>query len=56
MIVWACMATNGTGSVVFINDVSVDRSSTVNYIQAYTLCSHPAKCCKTDRKVLHRIL
>lgn len=24
---WACMAANGTGAVVFIDDVTVDRSS-----------------------------
>ncbi len=27
---WTCMAPNGTGSQVFINDVTADRSSRMN--------------------------
>ena len=29
-MVWACMAANGTGSVVFIDDVTADKSSRMN--------------------------
>ena len=27
---WACMAANGTGSLVFIDDVTADKSSRMN--------------------------
>ena len=27
---WTCMAASGTGSLVFINDVTTDRSSKMN--------------------------
>ncbi len=27
---WACMAANGTGSLLFIDDVTADRSSKMN--------------------------
>ncbi len=30
VIAWACMAANGTGPLVFIDDVTADRSSRVN--------------------------
>lgn len=28
---WECMAVNGTGSMVFINDVTADRHRRFNY-------------------------
>ena len=30
MMAWACMASSGTGSLVFIDDVTEDRSSWMN--------------------------
>ena len=30
VMVWACMAANGTGSLVFIDDVTADKSSRMN--------------------------
>lgn len=30
VMVWACMAANGTGSLVFTDDVTADKSSTMN--------------------------
>ena len=30
VMAWACMAANGTGSLVFIDDVTADRSSRMN--------------------------
>ena len=41
----ACMVAIGTGSLVFFDDVTTDGS-----VQG---CSASAKCCKTDRMVLH---
>ena len=28
---WACIAANGTGSLVFIDDVTADKSSMMNF-------------------------
>ena len=30
VMAWACMASSGTGSLVFIDDVTEDRSSKIN--------------------------
>ena len=30
VMAWACMAANGTGSLVFIDDVTADKSSRIN--------------------------
>ena len=30
VMAWACMAANGTGSLVFIDDVTADKSSRMN--------------------------
>ena len=30
VMVWACMVANGTGSLVFIDDVTADKSSRMN--------------------------
>ena len=44
----AFMVANGTGSLVFFEDVTADRSIRINS-EVYTLCSPSAKCCKTNR-------
>ena len=31
VMAWACMASKGTGSLVFIDDMTDDRSSRMNY-------------------------
>ena len=49
---WACMAASGTGSLVFIDDMQKQQDKFRN-IQSFTICSDSAKCCKTDRMVLH---
>lgn len=42
---WGSMAASGTGSVVFIYDVTPDRSSE---IKSVIFCSHSNICYKTD--------
>lgn len=42
-MIWPCVAAEGHGSPVFIDDVIVDRG-----VQSCALCSDSAKCCKTD--------
>lgn len=37
----------------FIDDVSAERSSRINWEMNRSLCSHSAKCCNTDRTALH---
>lgn len=45
----ACMAWNGTGSVVFTDDVS----EAARNLKSYNFCSHSAKCSKTGLTARH---
>ena len=38
---WACMAANGTGSLVFIDDVTADKSSRMNSEVFWAILSAP---------------
>lgn len=41
---WACLATSGTELLIFVNDVTADRSTRINYeMYRAILCSDPAK-------------
>lgn len=56
VIAWTWMAPSGTGSLVFIDDVTENRSSRVNseaYGVLYTSCSDSAECKTADWTVLH---
>lgn len=46
-MVWECMAATGTGSIVFMDDVTADKSSKMNS-EAYRaiICLDSAKCIK----------
>lgn len=47
---WACMAANGTRSLVFIADLTANKGIRMNSeLYGATLCSDSAKCCKTGR-------
>ena len=52
---WACMATNGTGLKLVIDDMTADRSSMINseVYNVYRLCSYSARCYIIDRRMLH---
>ena len=53
---WVCMAASGTGSLLFIDDVTADRSSGINsevYRSILSPCSHSTKCFKMDRVAFH---
>lgn len=43
VMAWTCMATSATGSLVFIDDVTADKSSRMNSEACITLCSDSAK-------------
>ncbi len=56
MMEWACMASSGTGLLVFSDNVTEDRSSRINsevYWDIYTLCPDSAKWSKVDWMALH---
>lgn len=49
------MATNGTGLLLVIDDMTADRSSMINseVYNVYRLCSYSARCYIIDRRMLH---
>lgn len=57
VITRACMAVSGTGSPLYIVDMTGDgcsRMSSITFsVQGNTLCSDLAECCKSDRMTLH---
>ncbi len=55
VMAWACMAASGTGSLVFIDDVTADKSSRMNseVFRAIIICSYSAKCFRTHWTALH---
>ncbi len=55
VMAWACMAASGTGSLVFIDDVTADKSSRMNseVFRAILNCSYSAKCFRTHWTALH---
>ncbi len=51
---WACMASSGTGLLVFIDDVTEDRSSQINSeVYRDILSAHSVKCSKVGWTALH---
>ena len=50
---WACMAANGTGSLVFIDDVTADRSSRMNSEVYRAVRSAQIQSNATKPKALH---
>ncbi len=55
VMAWACMAASGTGSLVFIDDVTADKSSRMNseVFRAILSASYSAKCFRTHWTALH---
>ncbi len=55
VMAWACMAASGTGSLVFIDDVTADKSSRMNseVFSGNIICSYSAKCFRTHWTALH---
>lgn len=51
VVTWACMTSIGSGPLVFINDLTADRSSSTNSEVYRSALS--ALCCKTDQTELH---
>lgn len=46
---WAHVAVRGTGSLVFIDEMTADRSSKINSEVERATCSHSAKCYRTGQ-------
>ncbi len=54
VMAWAYMAASGTGSLVFIDDVTADKSSRMNSeVFRAILSAHSAKCFRTHWTALH---
>ncbi len=49
VVAWACMAASGTGSLVFIDDVTTEFWS----VSGNIICSYSAKCFRTHWTALH---
>ncbi len=55
VMAWACMAASGTGSLIFIDVVTADKSSRMNseVFRGNIICSYSAKCFRTHWTALH---
>ena len=55
VMAWASMAANGTGSLVFIDDVTADKCSRMNseVFSGNIVCLYSAKCFRTHWMALH---
>lgn len=52
---WTCMPFNGTGSLVFIHDGTVDRSSKLNSELYWSILSAHIEPNETSRAALHKV-
>ncbi len=52
---WACMAASGTGSLVFIDDVTADKRQQDEFwsVSGNIICSYSAKCFRNSWTALH---
>ncbi len=55
VVAWACMAASGTGSLVFIDDVTTDKKQKDEFwsVSGNIICSYSAKCFRTHWTALH---